>query len=76
MPPPGGEPHGLPSDIAAFAVGEQPGASDSPEISAEVSETGALEIIVNILAGLEQADEYQITLASDESMSDIITQRM
>ena len=67
-----GEPLGTPSEIIPFNVPVQPGASEQPEISATLSESGSAEIVVNILEGLDAATGYTITLAIDEEMSNIV----
>jgi len=69
QPTKNGEDFGPPSTILPFPIPEAPENTEQCEISCEVTDNTEPEILVSILAGLEEAAEYLILISQNEDMS-------
>ena len=64
-----GEDFGPPSTMLSFPIPEEPESTEQCEISCELTDNDEPEILVSILAGLEEAAEYLILISQSEDMS-------
>ncbi|MDP7027868.1 MAG: hypothetical protein QF380_05620 [Candidatus Marinimicrobia bacterium] len=64
-----GEDFGPPSTMLAFPIPEELENTEQCEISCELTDNDEPEILVSILAGLEEAAEYLILISQSEDMS-------
>ena len=64
-----GENFGPPSNMLQFSIPAEPDDTEQCEISCELTDNDEPEILVSILAGLEEAAEYLILISQSEDMS-------
>ena len=64
-----GEDFGPPSTMLLFSIPEESDNAEQCEISCELTDNDEPEILVSILAGLEEAAEYLILISQSEDMS-------
>ncbi|MBL7046529.1 MAG: hypothetical protein ISR95_02680 [Candidatus Marinimicrobia bacterium] len=69
-----GQPHGLPSSIEIITIPAQPGTYSQPEFSTSTNPTNPRQIVLTLVAGIEGATEYVVTLAQDQDMNNILFQ--
>ncbi|MCF7803613.1 MAG: hypothetical protein K9N46_02200 [Candidatus Marinimicrobia bacterium] len=69
-----GEQVGAPGDIVSFNTGVEPGANQRPEISLEPAPNNPLAFNITLLAPIEGANTYRLTLASDQEMATVIAE--